>query len=287
MRTLVTGAAGRLGASVCHLLSDRGVEVRAVDLPGLDYSTLAPLAHVDVVPADLTDAYACAQVMHGVAAIVHLAALLPPRSEISRETTWQVNVEMTRHLIQAARKQGEAHLIFTSSVSIYGDTSREVPPVPVSHPTTATDLYSESKIAAEEIVVHSGLPYTSLRVAGVAVPEFLEPPDPWPFTAEQRLEFVHRDDVALAVANCVGNLGVRNRLFNVAGGPTWQMTGADYVHGHFDVYGLDMEEASYQERPGWFDWYETVEAQRLIGYQRHSWQDYLEELRQAVESAFA
>ena len=38
--------------------------------------------------------------------------------------------------------------------------------------------------------------------------------------------------------------------------------------------------------PGWVDWYDTTESQRLLDYQHHSYTSYLEALR-AVERMLA
>src|SRR5262249_62398970 len=87
----------------------------------------------------------------------------------------------------------DAVLVFSSSVSTYGVTTAEAPPVRVDHPQNALDIYAESKIASERLVRQSHLPAVGLRIAGIAVPALQEPPPVGPFTAEQRLEMGHRE----------------------------------------------------------------------------------------------
>ena len=123
----------------------------------------------------------------------------------------------------------DAVLVFSSSVSTYGDTTAETPPLAVEHPQTALDLYAESKIASERLVRESALPTVVLRIAGIAVPVLQEPPEVWPFTAEQRLEMVQRDDVVTALYKALMTPEARGKTLNVAGGPTWQTTGHQYV----------------------------------------------------------
>jgi nucleoside-diphosphate-sugar epimerase len=235
------------------------------------------------------DAELTERLARDVDAVIHLAALLPPTSERDRDFTMSVNLEGTIKVVEAIRAAGRgAHLIFTSSVSTYGDTSAEEPPVGSGHPLRALDLYAESKIRCEEHISRQGdLAWTTLRIAGIAVPAFLEPPSVWPFEADQRVEFVNRDDVSLALANCVGNVSVRGKALNVAGGPTWQMLGRDYVDAHFDLYGVERTEARYQTRVGWLDWYDTAESEALLGYQRTSFPDYCHLLARAIEEALA
>jgi nucleoside-diphosphate-sugar epimerase len=110
-------------------------------------------------------------------------------------------------------------LVFSSSVSTYGDTTAESRPIRVDHPQTALDLYAESKIAGEQLLRQSALGTVVLRIAGIAVPELQEPPAVWPFTAVQRLEMVHRDDVVTACTRrCYP--AARGKILNVAGGST-------------------------------------------------------------------
>ena len=60
-------------------------------------------------------------------------------------------------------------------------------------------IFTPSKIASERLVRQAQLPTVVLRIAGIAVPALQEPPPVWPFTAEQRLEMVHREDVVTAL----------------------------------------------------------------------------------------
>ena len=48
--------------------------------------------------------------------------------------------------------------------------------------------------------------------------------------------------------------------------------------------GVPIEMASFraQEEPGWVDWYDTEESQRLLDYQHHSYTSYLAALRAEI-----
>ena len=154
----------------------------------------------------------------GVNGVLHLAALLPPASEADRSRTFAVNVDGTATVVNAMQEAAnDAVLVFSSSVSTYGDTTAEAPPLGVEHPQTALDLYAESKIASERLVRESDLPTVVLRIAGIAVPVLQEPPDVWPFTAEQRLEMVQRDDVVTALYKALTTPAARGKTLNIAG----------------------------------------------------------------------
>ena len=111
----------------------------------------------------------------------------------------------------------------------------------------------------------------------------------WPFTAEQRLEMVHREDVVTALYKALITPAARGKTFNIAGGATWQTSGRQYVADHYEILGVPLDMATFrgQDEPGWFDWYDTTESQRLLDYQHHSYTSYLETLRAEVERMLA
>ncbi|MEE8303185.1 MAG: NAD(P)-dependent oxidoreductase, partial [Candidatus Tectomicrobia bacterium] len=179
----------------------------------------------------------------------------------------------------------DAVFVFSSSVSTYGDTTAEAPPIRPDHPQTALDLYAESKIAGEQRIRDASVDAVILRIAGITVPELREPPEVWPFTADQRLEMVHRDDVVMALYKALLTPEARGQTLNIAGGLTWQTTGRQYVADLYDILGVPIDMASFrsEDEPGWVDWYDTEASQRLLNYQTHSYPSYLDAMRQEVE----
>lgn len=283
---LVTGGAGSVGcALVAHLAAD-GHRVRAFDLPNCDYGALEGAAGVEVWRGDITDMESVRRAAAGVDAVIHLAALLPPRSEWRREATMTINVGGTENVVAAMQTVCPgAHLVLSSSVCVYGDTSAMQPPISVAAPYHPADHYGVSKMEAERMVMAGPLPYTILRISGVSVPAFLAPPEVWPFTVKQRIEFVCRSDVVAALAACVGNERAQGQVLNVAGGPTWRMRGGEYVARFNAAMGLPREEGRYSEQPGSFDWYDTEASQAILGYQRTSFERYIELLEAAIDEA--
>jgi nucleoside-diphosphate-sugar epimerase len=256
------------------------------DLPVCDFSGLEGAAGIEVVKGDITDPTLVERAVQGAGAVLHLAALLPPASERNRERTFAINVQGTASIIKAMETHaGDAVLVFSSSVSTYGNTTADSPPIRVTHSQTPLDIYAESKIAGEQLLGKTALGTVVLRIAGIAVPELQEPPAVWPFTAAQRLEMVHRDDVVTALYKALVTPAARGKILNVAGGPTWQLTGQQYIADQYEILGVPLEMASFRsaDQPGWVDWYDTAASQQLLAYQQHTYTSYLDTLRREVE----
>ena len=281
---LITGGAGSVGRQLVEMLSEASRPVRIFDLPMMDFSGLEGRNGIEIVRGDITDADGVRSAVEGADSVLHLAALLPPNSERDRDLTFRVNVGGTQNIIAAMESDNaSARLVFTSSISTYGDTSAEEPPVRVGHSQSAIDIYADSKIEGEKLIGESSLDNTViLRIAAIAIPAFLEPPSPWPFMECQRVEMVHRDDVADALFASASAPDAGGKVLNIGGGPTWQLYGRDYVRDFFEVMGAPVEMATYRDAPGWVDWYDTEESQRILGYQNRSYQHYIGEMQAII-----
>ena len=281
---LVTGGAGSVGKRVVQYLRKEGYTVRVFDLPNMDYADLEGVEGIEVLCGDITRLTSVQQAVEGVSAVIHLAALLPPTSERRRELTFAVNVDGTARVAEALKRANpDAPLVFSSSVSTYGDTTGVKLPVTVDHPQQALDIYAESKITAERSLRESYPNAVILRISGISVPSIQSPPEVWPFMADQRIEFIHRDDVVTALCAAVGAERAKGHAFNIAGGLTWRTTGQAYVKDYYDLLGVSIEEAHFQEQPGWCDWYDTEESQNILRYQNNSYQAYLGQLRDEIK----
>ncbi len=280
---LVTGGAGSVGKRVAQRLRKEGYTVRVFDLPSMDYSGLEGEEGIEILRGDLTKDDCVEQAVQGISALIHLAALLPPASERHRGSTFGVNVEGTARVTEALKQTNpNAPLVFSSSVNTYGDTTAVKLPITVDFPQQALDIYAESKITAEEYLRESYPNVIILRISGISVPSIQSPPEVWPFTADQRIEFIHRDDVVTALYRAV-RIKRSGRVFNIAGGPTWRTTGRTYVKDYYDLLGVPTEEARFQEHPGGYDWYDTKESQCVLHYQNTPYQRYLNQLHAEIK----
>jgi nucleoside-diphosphate-sugar epimerase len=214
----------------------------------------------------------------GVNAVIHLAALLPPRSETSIDNTFLVNVEGTRNILKSIQK--DVLLIFSSSIAVYGITANDNYSITESHPLNAHDNYSTSKIEAEKLVKESSNPYTILRVAPISVADLVELPEVIPYRGDQRVEFVYVEDVATAAVNSINSSNDRE-ILNISGGASWQMKGEEYIERFYSALGVEVE-PTFSEDYTAIDWYNSDKG-RHLGYQRTSFNMLEKKLRKLGE----
>jgi len=227
-----------MGASCVRLLVEHGHIVNVFDLPTVNFGRVDNLSNVKIFKGDLLKLRDLEKACQGIEVALHLAAILPPNSEWDAEKTMLINTTGTANLVKTLQSQPSASIVFSSSVSVYGSTQDEEPPVKVEHPLRPTDHYSKSKIASEHAITEGSIPYTILRVTGVYAAELFEFPSPVQFQADQRVEYIDRDDAVLALATAVEKTP-KNQILNIAGGETWRMKGKEFVKGVFDTLRVD------------------------------------------------
>lgn len=285
-KILITGGAGSFGRLLASMLHEKGHLLNIFDLASCNYSFYKNWGNTFIFPGDITDAASIKNTINDVDVVFHLAAILPPASEINKERTFKVNVEGTSILLDVLSNIPEPpNVIFTSSVSVYGDTSREEKVIGPDHKVNPNDWYAESKVEAEQILFSSKIPYVNLRISGVVIPAFLDPPDPWAFQKDQKIELICLSDLALAMASLVNNSGAIGKTIILAGGKSWQVKGEDYVKRWGEIMEIPFEEMNFPDSPGWLNWYDTDESQRLLNYRKTSLKDFFEQLSVAVKEA--
>jgi nucleoside-diphosphate-sugar epimerase len=94
-----------------------------------------------------------------------------------------------------------------------------------------------------------------------------------------RIEFVHREDVATAIANALESEDVLRKIWHVGGGDGCQLYQRELVEGVLETVGIGMlPEEAFATIPYPTDWLDTTESQRVLKFQGKSFHDYLQEL---------
>ncbi len=283
----ITGGAGRIGRLVAADLRAWGARLRILDLPQANFEGLSGKEDISVFPGDITDGAYVSAALADCDVVVHLAAVLPPVADENEALAQKVNVGGTASILAGMQAScPRARLVFSSSVVVYGNTQGGEPPVACDRPLAGVGSYARSKMDSEALIAESAIPVTILRVSGVAVAEALMPPQPWPFTAGQRMEFVLLEDAAGPLGQAAKDPATVGRTYNVAGGESWRMHGQQYSNDYYGLLQMAPEEAGFLEGPRAFDFYDTAATVSDLTFAPTPYGQYLERTRAAIEEMF-
>jgi nucleoside-diphosphate-sugar epimerase len=123
---LLTGGTGFLGAYVIAELVARGHSVRAMrhssELPFFISPDI--LEKVEWVQGDILDIISLQDAMKGVTQVIHAAAIVSFHKS-DRKKMYQVNVEGTANVVNAALSSGISRIVYVSSVAALGRSAHE------------------------------------------------------------------------------------------------------------------------------------------------------------------
>ncbi|NIV35354.1 MAG: NAD-dependent epimerase/dehydratase family protein [Anaerolineae bacterium] len=231
-------------------------------------------------------------------AIVHMAALVPPLAYVNPELAREVNINGTRHLLDAAAALDRApKTVYTSSYSVYGPRNphRDLALLTGDTPVAPGDNYACHKIAGERLVRESGLPWTILRLSGVMPLGGNQMQQPsgmrylFLLPQERRQHGIDARDAGLAIAKAV-EAQTGGQVLMVAGGKEWQWIAGEFFATMFETIGFGSlpESAFRQADPevdaSWYyeDWVDATASEEMLQYQRHSPADYFQALKQQM-----
>jgi uncharacterized protein YbjT (DUF2867 family) len=152
MTILVTGGTGHLGRAIVARLADRGERVRVLARqPGVERS-------IEWVRGDLTTGAGVIEAVAGADVVIHAATNSPaaqrggfrPRDFVRSPT--DVDIDGTGALLAAAQEAAVRHFVHVSIVGLRS--------------MARINPYSRVKLAAEELVRESGVPWSIVRATG-------------------------------------------------------------------------------------------------------------------------
>ena len=159
---LITGAFGNLGLSTIKALVRLNHQITCFDLPNrLNKNVFRKLSKkhkLAVIWGNIADTASIALAVKNQDCIIHLVAITPPLSERLPDYTFKVNVQGTKNIIDAVKKQKlSPRIIYVSSVTIYGPKHPDSPPITLDTQVNPTDVYSKTKVEVEQVIESSGL----------------------------------------------------------------------------------------------------------------------------------
>jgi short-subunit dehydrogenase len=292
MRILLTGAFGNVGRNTLATLLERGHKVRCFDVPSKANRKVARrfTDRAEVIWGDLRNPEEIAAAVAGQEAVIHLAFVIPTLSatgvgsEENPDRARAINVGGTQNLLAAMKAQpASPRMLFSSSLHIYGRTQDRQPPRRVDDPPQPIEHYARHKVECERLVRESGLTWSIFRLAAALPLRLVLDPGMFDVPLDNRIEFVHSQDVGLAIANALENDEAWNRVWHIGGGPACQLRHRQIVEDVLEAVGVGMlPDKAFTSVPFPTDWLDTDRSNQVLRFQEHTLADYIADVRRLL-----
>jgi nucleoside-diphosphate-sugar epimerase len=175
MRLLVTGGTGFIGSHLAEEGRRRGADVVVLGLTDRPEeqanAALLSRAGAEVLSGSITDAELCRRAARGATHIFHLAVAMREGGK-GDEFFESINLDGTRHLLEAASIQRVERFVYCSTIGIYGHKAPGI--TREDSPLAPGNIYERTKVSAELLVrdfaERCGVPTVILRPADVYGP---------------------------------------------------------------------------------------------------------------------
>jgi len=301
MKILVTGAFGNVGLSVINELNGRNHEIQILDIKNSKNKKQARLlkkTYQKLFWGDIRNIDTVKEAILDCDCVIHLAALVPPKSELNESLCNEINVEGTNNLLEAIHEQGnKVAIVYISSASTMGPTQSKIPPVVTSDTPNPVTYYTISKINAENYITNSKTNYCILRLASVLDSASDYSDDLlkllFEFPLDCRNEIILDSDAAVAIVSAseklVNTNEINSEMYFIGGGKEngCQINNKKMIKSMFEAMGIGMlSENCFIKDNSLFsmDWYDTEESNKILDYQIHTFSDYLDILKSKTES---
>ncbi|MCK4286376.1 MAG: NAD(P)-dependent oxidoreductase [Candidatus Lokiarchaeota archaeon] len=290
MKVLLTGPFGNVGLSTLEELLKRNYDVRVFEIKNKKNRRISTKYkyQVEIIWGDITNLKDVEKAVSGCDVIIHVAAIIPPLADKYPKLAESVNVGGTSNIIKAMKNQPQKpKLIFTSSVAIYGDRLRD----PLIKPTDPLnpnddDEYAKQKVNCEEIIRNSGLEWVICRLTYIVSLNKLQM-DPLMFEMplDTCIEICDTKDVGLALANAIECEEIWGETLHIAGGERCRITYREYLNEMLEIFGIGnnfLPKEAFSTKGFHCGFMTTDKSQSLLNYQRHTIDDYFNEVRKKV-----
>jgi len=290
MKVLLTGAFGNVGTSTLDELIKKDYEITLFEVPTKKNLHIFK-GYEDrcrMVWGDIRKYEDVLSAVDGQDAVIHTAAIIPPLADQKPELAYAVNVEGTGNIIKAMESQEHRpKLIYTSSVSVYGDRVNS-PFIKVGDTPKPNDddEYANQKLRCEGLIRGSELEWAIFRLSYIVSPNKLEM-DPLMFhmPLNTALEPCHTKDVGTALSNAVGTDEVYGNTYHIAGGKSCRITYRDYLDKMISLFGLGkklLPDIAFMKNGFHCGFMDTESSEKLLDYQHHTLEDYFNEVKKKM-----
>ena len=305
MRILITGGAGCLGSNLIEHWLPKGHQILVIDNFATGKQEVVPeVKGLTVAKGDIANEELVNRVFKNFRpdVVVHAAAAYKdPDNWIEDART---NVIGSANVAKASEYCGAKRLINFQTALCYGRPKQL--PIPADHPTAPFTSYGITKTAGEQLMLMSGLPTLSLRIANVTGPRLAIGPIPTfykrlkagqsCFCSDTSRDFLDMSDF-LAFMDLALHPQAKTGVFNVSSGEAHSIKeifdlvsdylGLDHQEvpvvpvGEDDVPIVSLDPRETDEAFGWaarVNFNETIRRQ-LDWYDRHGISDVFSHLK--------
>jgi UDP-glucose 4-epimerase len=236
-KVLVTGGAGFIGSHLVRKLLDSDYTILVVDDLSVGRRDLLPPSNeLKFVKLNIGDENSLCKVLSKFRPniVIHLAAIhFIPFCNANPQRTFEVNVLGTRNLLECCRRIKPETLIYTSSATVYKDSSN---PLTEDSSTEPIDIYGMTKLVGEDLFRcfqhEEGIGVRVLRLSNVYGPNDLNPHVIPEIVRQLKSggrviklgdlstvrDFIYVDDVVEAIMRVIGRTENDFDIFNVGTG---------------------------------------------------------------------
>ncbi len=305
MKIAMTGTSGNMGReALAQTLQLRNVEwVRVLLSPRKKNNKLAKEYQrlygdrVQVLRGTVADEALCKRLVEGVDHVVHMAAVIPPRSDADFNASEECNRRGAIAMVNAVKATTpQPSYIHISTVALYGNRNEKHPFGRVGDPllVSAFDSYAMHKLEGERYCLEAGLSrWVVLRQTAMLHPNMMHDNISdgllYHTCLNAPLEWVSSRDSGYLIARILerdakGEIeNFWNRIYNIGAGEKAMQTGYDTFKDGFALIGGTPEKFF---EPHWFAnrnfhgvWFaDGDELEELFHYQRDNPTDYWKEI---------
>jgi GDP-D-mannose 3', 5'-epimerase len=156
---LVAGGGGFIGGHLARTLSERGVQVKSVDIKPL-YDWYQIPEGIETCQLDLSEVANCRQAVRGIDTVYNLAADMGGMGFIeTHKADCMLSVLINTHMLIAARDANVGRFFFSSSACVYAADKQVNPDVTAlkesdAYPAMPEDGYGWEKLFSERMCRH-------------------------------------------------------------------------------------------------------------------------------------
>jgi UDP-glucose 4-epimerase len=226
MRLLITGGAGTLGLQIIEKYKDIAESIHVID----NFATgkrdiFQYYPELNVIEGSIASEKLVNQLfkVSEPTHVIHLAASYKDPSNWQEDIT--TNISGTAIITRLSQQFGIKKLINIQTVLCYG--TPDSLPIKINSALRPGSSYSISKVAGEQYIINSGIPYASLRLGNVISPGLAIGPIPnfyeklkkgeTPTVTESKRDFLDIADFLSALEKVI-NLSSPSGVFNISTG---------------------------------------------------------------------